>query len=67
MGTRCEYLSPSAADVGQRDDVSISGRRIPKIGDEGKDFGGDPADWGELVPQESNQVEDLESVPLEII
>ena len=53
--------------MGQRNDISISGRWIPKIGDEGKDFGGDPADWGELVPQESDQVEDLESVSLEIV
>ena len=53
--------------MGQRDYVSISERCIPKVGEEGKDFGGDPADWGELVPQESNQVEDLESIPLKIV
>jgi hypothetical protein len=45
--------------------VSVVVVLIPKVRDDGEDFGRDPVDWRNLVPPEPNQVEDLESVFLE--
>ena len=45
--------------------VSVVVVLIPKVRDDGEDFGRDPVDWCSLVPPEPNQVEDLESALLE--
>lgn len=51
--------------MGRRDEVFISVVRIPGVGDESEDFGGNAVDWGEPVLQGPNQTENLESVPLQ--
>ena len=51
--------------MGQWDDVLISLARIPKVRNKAEDFGRDLVDWCELVPPNTNQAEDLESVLLE--
>ena len=40
---------------------------IPEIRNESENLGRDAVDWGEPVLQEPNQVEEIESVQLEIV
>ena len=51
--------------MSQRNKVLVSFVRIPKVRDEGEDFGRDLVDWCEHVLPNANQAEDLKSVLLE--
>ena len=53
--------------MGQRDQVLAPGDFIPGIWNESEDFGRDPVDWGKHVLQGFNQVEDVESILLEMV
>lgn len=53
--------------MGQCDEAFVSVVHIPEIRNESENFGRDAVDWGEPVLQEPNQVEEIESVQLEIV
>ena len=51
--------------MGQCDNVLVSVARVPKVWNEGEDFGRDLVDRRENVSPDANQAEDLDSVLLE--
>jgi len=51
--------------MSQCDNFLVSVARIPKVWNEGEDFGRDLVDRREQIPPNANQAEDLESVLLE--